>query len=398
MTTSPFRLDATAQLPQGFTCAATNCGLKREGYDLALFAADRVCTAAAVFTRNHFPGAPIVLGRERMAGGQLQAVVVNSKVSNVGTGDEGIRRARAMGAAAARELGVDEGLVLVASTGVIGVPLPIERIEAGLQGLSQRLQADPIEGARGIMTTDTHPKAISGTVPTRAGGEARLCIVAKGAGMIAPNMATMLAYVFTDAAIRRDELDAGLRRVADATFNMLSVDTDTSTSDMCAVLASGSAGEIEPAVFETALLELSTRMTEMLARDGEGATRLLRVRVSGGASVEDARAVARSLGESPLIKTMVHGGDPNVGRILMAVGKCIAVPVQPERVNAWIGEHQVVVDGRRGVFDDAIVRQQLLGDEVEIRVGLGLGQCEATAWGCDLSHGYVDENAAYYSS
>jgi glutamate N-acetyltransferase/amino-acid N-acetyltransferase len=398
MTTSPFRLDATAQLPHGFTCAATNCGLKREGYDLALFAADRVCTAAAVFTRNHFPGAPIVLGRERMAGGQLQAVVVNSKVSNVGTGDEGVRRARAMGAAAARELGVDEGLVLVASTGVIGVPLPIERIEAGLQGLSQRLQVDPLEGARGIMTTDTHPKAISGTVPTRAGGEARLCIVAKGAGMIAPNMATMLAYVFTDAAISRDELDARLRRVADATFNMLSVDTDTSTSDMCAVLASGSAGEVDPALFEAALLELSTRMTEMLARDGEGATRLLRVRVSGGASIEDARAVARSLGESPLIKTMVHGGDPNVGRILMAVGKCIAVPMQPDRVNAWIGKHQVVVDGRRGAFDDAVVRQQLLGDEVEIRVELGLGQSEATAWGCDLSHGYVDENAAYYSS
>lgn len=393
-----FRFDETALLPDGFACAATNCGLKREGYDLALFAAGRPCTAAAVFTRNHFPGAPIVLGRERIKGARLQAVVVNSKVSNVGTGDEGIRRARAMGAAAAHELQIDEGLVLVASTGVIGVPLPIERIEAGIQGMSQRLQHDPLEGARGIMTTDTHPKAISGTMSTRAGGEARLCIVAKGAGMIAPNMATMLAYIFTDAAIAQADLDAALRRVVDRTFNMLSVDTDTSTSDMCAVLASGTAGEVAADEFEQALLELSTRMTETLARDGEGATRLLRVRVLGGRSVDDARKVARALAESPLIKTMVHGGDPNVGRILMAVGKCIAVPVQPDHVDAWIGAHQVVVGGRRGIFDDAVVRHELLGDEVEIRVALGLGECEATAWGCDLSHGYVDENAAYYSS
>ena len=392
--------DETPRLPQGFFCAATNCGLKAGGApDLALFAADRPCTAAAVFTRNHFPGAPVILGRERMRAGRLQAVVVNSKVSNVGTGDEGVRRAGAMAAAAAGELGIDEALVLPASTGVIGVPLPIERIEAGLSGLAAQLQDDPLVGARGIMTTDTHPKALSLTVETRDGGTARLAIVAKGAGMIAPNMATMLAWIFTDATVgAAPQLDAILRRTVDDTFNMLSVDTDTSTSDTCALLASGAAGAVDAEVFEAALRELCTRMTEMLARDGEGASRLLRVRVEGAASRDDARLIARSLAESPLIKTMVHGGDPNVGRILMAIGKCVSARIEPQRTQAWIADRQVVFEGRRAEFDEVLVRTVLLEDTVEIQVDLGIADAKSTAWGCDLSHGYVDENAAYYSS
>jgi glutamate N-acetyltransferase/amino-acid N-acetyltransferase len=325
-------------------------------------------------------------------------VVVNSKVSNVGTGADGIRAARAMGRAAALELGISEELVLMSSTGVIGVPLPLERVEAGLRGMRDRLQDDPLVGARGIMTTDTRPKAISVDIPRDEGPPATLAIVAKGSGMIAPNMATMLAYLFTDAYIEASRLDASLRAVVARTFNMLSVDTDTSTSDTCAILANGRVGPVDPDRFDAALNDVCSAMTETLARDGEGATRLLRVRVTGAVDEDDARSVARSIVESPLIKTMVHGGDPNVGRILMAVGKCVDARVDPERVQAHIGGVQVVADGRRAAFDDADVRTVLLADPVELSVDLGVGKGAARAWGCDLSRGYVDENAAYYSS
>ena len=383
------------RLPHGFRCAATHCGIKAEGHDLALFAADRPCTAAAVFTRNHVVGAPVVVGRELVRGGRLQAVVVNSRVSNVGTGEEGVRRARRMGEAAARALGVEPGLVLMSSTGVIGVPLPIEKIEAALPGLAAALQDDPLEGARGIMTTDSHPKALSVDVP---GSEATLSVVAKGSGMIAPNMATLLAWVFTDAGVDAASLDASLRRVVDATLNMVSVDGDTSTSDTCAALASGRAGPVPPAALEEALAAALERMAEVLARDGEGATRLLRVTVTGAAHRLDARRVARSLAESPLVKTMVHGADPNVGRILMAVGKCFECRVDPDRIGARLGGVAVVEGGRRAAFDEAPLRAILSADPVDLEVDLGLGDGRARAWGCDLSAGYVEENAAYYSS
>jgi glutamate N-acetyltransferase/amino-acid N-acetyltransferase len=263
--------------------------------------------------------------------------------------------------------------------------------------LSARLQDDPLVGARGIMTTDTHPKALSTTV-RGDDGDVVLTIVAKGSGMIAPDMATMLAYVFTDAALDARALDEMLRRVVDQTFNCLSVDSDTSTSDTCAILASGTAGAVDAARFESALLELCTAMTEVLARDGEGATRLLRIRVAGAVDGEQARLIGRSLVNSPLIKTMVHGGDPNVGRILMAVGKCVTCTVDANRLVARIGGVEVFGDGLRRAFDEAEVRQILLDDPVELSVDLGLGSGAARLWGCDLSQGYIDENAAYYSS
>jgi glutamate N-acetyltransferase/amino-acid N-acetyltransferase len=248
------------------------------------------------------------------------------------------------------------------------------------------------------MTTDTHPKALSCEIRGLDDDPVTLTVVAKGSGMVAPNMATVLVWIFTDAEVEPRPLDQILRRVVGRTFNMLSVDTDTSTSDSCAVLANGRAGPVDGALFEEALLELCVQMTEVLARDGEGATRLVRVTVTGAAAVDDARAVARSLVESPLIKTMVHGGDPNVGRILMAVGKCVSVRVDPERFSARIGSVSVVQLGRRADFDHAALRALLLDDPVDLRVDLGLGSSEARAWGCDLSHGYIDENAAYYSS
>lgn len=381
------------RLPRGFRCASRNCGLKPEAHDLSLFVSDVDAAAAAVFTRNRFPGAPVVLGRQTIRGGVLRAVVVNSRVSNVATGEEGIANARRMAEAAAQEVGTTADRVLVSSTGVIGVPLPIDKIERGLRGMCADLRDDPLVGARGIMTTDTYPKAIS-----LDAGAATITVVAKGSGMIEPNMATMLAYIFTDAAIDAPTLDATLRSAVDASFNMLSVDTDTSTSDTCAILANGLAGSIDAGTFGDALHAACIRMTELLARDGEGATKLLRVTVAGAASHADARTVAKSLVNSPLIKTMVHGADPNVGRILMAIGKCFDVDIATERVAASINGFTVVERGRRADFADERVRAALGEETVDIEVELGAGDATATAWGCDLSQGYISENAAYYSS
>jgi glutamate N-acetyltransferase/amino-acid N-acetyltransferase len=381
------------RLPRGFRTASRHCGLKPAGKDLAVFVSEVDAAAAAVFTRNHFPGAPVVLGRETIRGGRLRAIVVNSKVSNVATGASGLVNARRMAAAAAAALGTSADRVLVSSTGVIGVPLPIEKIERGLDGIAADLVDDPLVGAEGIMTTDSHPKALSLSV-----GDAMITWVAKGSGMIEPNMATMLCYIMTDAAIATVELDRLLRDAVEVSFNMLSVDSDTSTSDTCAILANGLAGPVDPDAFRKALTTGSLRMTELLARDGEGATRLLRVTVRGAANRSEARRIAKSIVNSPLVKTMVHGADPNVGRLLMAVGKCFECTIHPGATHAWINGQQVVNGGERTTFDDAAVRAALATDTTDILVTLGVGDGEATAFGCDLSTGYITENAAYYSS
>jgi glutamate N-acetyltransferase/amino-acid N-acetyltransferase len=386
---------ATAVFPHGFRCASRNCGLKPAAKDLALFVSEVDAAAAAVFTRNQFPGAPIVLGRETIRGGTLRAIVANSKYSNVATGPEGVESARRMAAAAAKEVGSDASRVLVSSTGVIGVRLPIETIEAGIVGMSQDLVADPLMGAEGIMTTDTYAKALSVTVP---GSRATITWVAKGSGMIEPNMATMLVYIFTDAEVDAGSLDRALRDAVHVSFNMLSVDTDTSTSDTCAILANGLAGAVDLRAFTETLTAGCIRMTEMLARDGEGAEHLIRATVRGAANEEDARRVAKSLVNSPLVKTMVHGADPNVGRLLMAVGKCFDVRLDPSGTDASINGHPVVRGGRRLDFDDDVVRATLAADQVDLEVSLGVGSASATAYGCDLTKGYIEENAAYYSS
>jgi glutamate N-acetyltransferase / amino-acid N-acetyltransferase len=349
--------------------------------------------AAAVFTRNQFPGAPVILGRETIRDGCLRAIVANSKVSNVATGEEGVRNARRMAAAAAAAVGTTANRVLVSSTGVIGVPLPIEKIEAGLKGMATELQASPLPGAEGIMTTDTHPKALSLGV-----GNATIAWIAKGSGMIEPNMATMLAYIFTDARIDAPTLDRLLRDAVSVSFNMLSVDSDTSTSDTCAILANGLAGAVDEKAFAAALTAGCIRMAETLARDGEGATRLLRVTVRGAAHDTDARRVAKAVVNSPLIKTMVHGADPNVGRILMAIGKLTDVRIAPASTRASVNGFEVVRHGTRVPFDDALVRAALTTHTVDLVIELGVGMASATAFGCDLSRGYIEENAAYYSS
>lgn len=383
----------TPVFPRGFRCASRNVGLKPSARDLTLFASDVDAAAAAVFTRNHFPGAPIILGRETIRGGALRAVIANSKVSNVATGARGVEHARRMATAAAAELGTTPDKVLVSSTGVIGVPLPIEKIEAGVVGMAGELQDNPMVGAEGIMTTDSHPKALSASV-----GDATITWVAKGSGMIEPNMATMLSYIFTDAALDAATLDRLLRAAVAPSFNMLSVDTDTSTSDTCAILANGLAGAVDETEFLRVLTAGCTRMTEILARDGEGAEHLLRVRVTGARDAREAHVVAKSIVNSPLVKTMVHGADPNVGRLLMAVGKCFDCAIEPTTTDAWINGFQVVGRGERLAFDDAVVRETLSREIVDIAVALGVGDGEATAYGCDFTKGYIEENAAYYSS
>ncbi len=388
---SPFH--AVPVFPRGFRCASRNVGLKPAARDLTLFASEVDAVAAAVFTRNHFPGAPIVLGRETIRGGRLRAIIANSKVSNVATGAAGVANARRMAAAAAAELGTNAELVLVSSTGVIGVPLPIEKIEAGVVGMAAELQGDPMVGAEGIMTTDTHPKALSASV-----GEATITWVAKGSGMIEPNMATMLSYIFTDAAFDAPTLDRLLRAAVAPSFNALSVDTDTSTSDTCAILANGLAGAVNESAFLDVLRDGCIRMTEILARDGEGASRLVRVHVREALNDQEAHVIAKSIVNSPLIKTMVHGADPNVGRLLMAIGKCFDCTIAPTTTAAWINGFPVVAHGERLTFDDAIVRETLGREVVDLEVALGVGSGQARAYGCDLTAGYVAENAAYYSS
>ena len=387
-------IHSKSRLPQGFSCLSKNCGIKQDGSpDLALFYSEQPCSAAAVFTRNQVPGAPVIVGRELISKGSLQAIVVNSKVSNVGTGQEGVANARRMGVAAAQELGLEASEVLMSSTGVIAVQLPIEKIEEGLQGCKASLQTDPIQGAEGIMTTDTYAKAASISI-----GDATITIIGKGSGMIEPNMATMLVYIFTDAEIKAADLDRLLRRSVNKSFNMLSVDTDTSTSDTCVLMANGLAGKVDEDNFATALDTVCIKMTEMMARDGEGATKLLRAEVSGAANDKEARIYAKAMINSPLIKTMAFGADPNIGRMLMALGKCFDNQFDLQSLKLSINNTPIYANANKLNYDEEQLRKEISGDPVIFQIDMGINDGNAIAYGCDLTHGYVDENAAYYSS
>jgi glutamate N-acetyltransferase/amino-acid N-acetyltransferase len=335
----------------------------------------------------------VVIGRERIRGGVLQAIVVNSKVSNVATGPEGEEDARLMGRLAARELGVREDLVLMSSTGVIGRRLPMERIREGLKGIAADLADDPWPAARGIMTTDTQPKVLSVGVDG-----AILTAIGKGAGMIAPNLATMLVFLFTDAEVPAATLRPRLVNASASSFQCLSVDSDTSTSDTVVLMANGVAGPILGDHFQSALDAICLRMAEWVARDGEGATKLIRVFVEGAASDAEGARVARSVVDSPLVKTMAYGADPNVGRILMAIGKCVDCRIEPSRVSVEVQDVLVIREGVRAGFEDGVVRERLVRGPVEIRIRLGIGGGRGLGLGCDLTEGYIRENAAYASS
>jgi glutamate N-acetyltransferase/amino-acid N-acetyltransferase len=380
----------------GFSWAGLNLGIRDETLDFALGCSEVPCTAAGVFTRNNYPGAPVVVGREHLKSGRLQAVAVNSKNANVATGARGVEDARRTCRAVGAALGIDPTLVLPSSTGVIGVPLPVDKIEAAAKGLPAALSNDRAaleRFARAIMTTDTRPKAVSVRI-----GPAILTGVAKGAGMIEPHLATMLVYFFTDAKLPSADLQGALRRAVDRSFNRISVDTDTSTSDTVVVLANGKAGPVAPAAFEAGLTEAAIYLAKEVARDGEGATKLIELTVSGAASQEAALAIAKSVINSPLVKTAIYGADPNWGRFVMAVGKVFAHPVPLESLRIEFGGETPPMAITVGEQPPALldrISAYLKGDAVSIRIDLGQGGHAETVWGCDLTEEYVKINAEY---
>ncbi|OMI35738.1 bifunctional glutamate N-acetyltransferase/amino-acid acetyltransferase ArgJ [Streptomyces sparsogenes] len=380
--------------PIGFRACTGHGGLREHGDDISIVASERPATSAAMFTRSLFAGPAVVLSRAHAAGQNLRAVTTLAQNANVATGRQGEENAAEVVRRVAGVLGVPENEVLIGSTGVIGRPLPMGTIRAHFDGTAERglaaFTAGPQDVARAMMTTDTRPKTAVRTV-----GHARIVGVAKGVGMLEPNMATMLAYVFTDAALSPTDLDRALRGAVNRTFNCLSVDTDTSTSDTVAVIANGAAGPVDPARFSEALDDLCLDLTQQLARDGEGATKLLRVTVGQAGDYSQAKRIAKSVVNSPLVKTAVHGADPNWGRVVMAIGKNTDdTDIAPGDVTVRFGDIEVYPDE-----PEADTLGKLVGimsqDEVDIVITLGLGEAEATVYGCDLSAGYIRINADY---
>lgn len=380
-------------LPEGFGCHVANVGVKDASDDFVVIAAERPVPAAGVFTKSRFAGPSVTISREHLAGGAARAVVVVSKNANVANGPGGEADARELVAGVAGRLGCAPGDVLVASTGVIGRRYPMDRIRAGVAALPARPAGRSADAAAaGIMTTDTVPKVAAATV---GDGPARVVGIAKGVGMIEPDMATMIAVVLTDAEVAPAELDATFRRVVDRTFNCVSVDTDTSTSDTAVVLASGAAGPVDAAALEAALGAVCLALTRMIARDGEGAEKLIEVTVDRARDGAQARRVAKAIVNSPLVKTAVHGADPNWGRVAMAVGKCSDdTDIDQERVTIRFGGTEVY-PARVDDAGLAVLAGYMRGDEVRIHVSLGTGDAAATVWGCDLTAGYVRINADY---
>jgi glutamate N-acetyltransferase/amino-acid N-acetyltransferase len=368
------------QQPQGFLAAAKNVGIKDDTLDMTVIYSTMRARAAAMFTRSRFPGAPVIVGRAHISDGYAQAIVVNSKNANVATGQRGIEDA------------VETRDVLPFSTGVIGRHLPMDKIRAGLKGIRDELRPNNLElAARAIMTTDMYPKYISRPV-----GSAVVAGIAKGAGMIEPNMATMLAYIMTDADLPSQVLRPILRRVVDRSFNAISIDTDTSTSDTVVLMANGLAGAVNRRAFEEALIEVCEHLAREIARNGEGASKLLTVQVTGAKHPRQAKFVAKAVVNSPLVKTAVYGCDPNWGRVVMAVGKCAdEQDIEPNRTTIRFGPTAVFELGSPVECDLEALQKYLGQQEVEIGVDLGIGSASARVWGCDLTEGYVKENAYY---
>ncbi|HEY63208.1 MAG TPA: bifunctional glutamate N-acetyltransferase/amino-acid acetyltransferase ArgJ [Caldilineae bacterium] len=396
----------------GFVAAGVAAGIKLSSeLDLALVVSEVPCTAAAVFTQNRFAAAPVVYDRTVLGFNPMgiQAVVINSGCANACTGTEGMANARRMAEMVERALGLEAHSCLVMSTGVIGTQLPMEKIQRGIQDAAAALRsAGGSDAARAILTTDTRPKTAGVTVEI---GGARVTIagMCKGAGMIHPNMATMLALICTDAAITHEALDVVLRRAVEVSFNAVTVDGDTSTNDTTAILANGLAGNpliddpasLAFAAFEEALTAVCIDLAQQLVRDGEGATKFVTVIVNGAKSDADARRAAKAIANSPLVKTALYGGDANWGRILCAVGYSGA-EVDPDRASLFFASKQAGLDwlqvvdrGQPTDYKEEDAAARFAQPEIEIRVELGLGEGHATVWTCDLSHEYVNINAHY---
>jgi glutamate N-acetyltransferase/amino-acid N-acetyltransferase len=378
--------------PQGYLSVAKNIGIKDDTLDFTVVYSTVRAAAAGVFTQSLFCGAPVIVGREHLADGHLQAIVVNSKNANVATGKRGVENAREITRLVARELGVAAEDVLPSSTGVIGQQLPIEKFRAALVDLRRQLIPENLgAAAQAIMTTDTRPK-----VRARRVGAAVLAGIAKGAGMIEPNMATMLSFLFTDAAIPPETLKPMLHQAVKQSFNMISVDTDTSTSDTVVIMANGLAGEVDLDEFQTALDEMCIELAKEVARDGEGATKLLEVVVTSARDDQQAKRVAKAIVNSPLMKTAVHGADPNWGRVAMAIGKCHEeTDIRPQNVTISFGDTCIYAKGEPLGADLSQLETYLKGTEIRLLVDLGLQTGEATVWGCDLTEEYVRINALY---
>ena len=365
-------------LPRGFSCHVANIGVKDTSTDFVVVAADHTCAAAAVFTQSRFSGPSVVVSRANIAQHRARGVVVISKNANVATGEQGLANAHEIVAGVASALGCPASEVQIASTGVIGRQYPMDRIRAGLSALTLPFTGNDAHAvATGIMTTDTVEKVASATI---SGSSAVVVGVAKGVGMIEPNMATLITLMFTDANIDPASLDTIFRRVIDRTFNCVSVDTDTSTSDTAIVLASGVAGSVDIVAFEAALLHVALSLTKQVARDGEGAETLIEVVVDGARDNAQAKRVAKAIVNSPLVKTAVHGADPNWGRVAMAVGKC-------SDETDIIEQNVVIRFGSQECFPNQVdaaglaqLSAYLGGDEVLIHVSLGIADGTATVW------------------
>jgi glutamate N-acetyltransferase/amino-acid N-acetyltransferase len=388
----------------GIRLAVAAAGIRyKDRPDVLLMEFAEATTVAGVFTKNLCPGAPVTYCREVLPGGVARGLVVNAGNANVFNGIQGVRAVEATAAAAAKALGVSPDEIFLASTGVIGEPLPAQKIAAVMQTLGAALQPGDLgAAARAIMTTDTFPKAASRTA--RIGGvEVTIAGIAKGSGMIAPDMATMLSFIFTDAAIPAPALQSMLAKSVDHSFNAITIDSDTSTSDTVLLFATGRARNKpfdDPshlADFRRALAEVTHDLAMMVVRDGEGATKLVEITVDGATSNHSAKRIALSIANSPLVKTAIAGEDANWGRIVMAVGKA-GEPADRDKLaiaigGIWMAKAGGVVPG----YNEAPVVAHMKGQEIHIEVDIGLGHGRATVWTCDLTHGYIDINGAYRS-
>ena len=388
--------------PQGFTAGATYAGLKtyaEDKLDLGLLLSDRPGSVAGVFTTSSVRSPGVTLSQERVSLGKARAVVVNSGIANACVGEQGLTDAQEITAQAARHLGLQPEEVLISSTGIIGVELPVALIQAGIG----RIQLSHDGGhnlARAILTTDSRPKEGSVSFDVR-GKTVTIGGIAKGSGMIHPNMATMLCFLTTDGEVGGSYLQSALKRAADSTFNMLSVDGDSSTNDTVLICANGSAGagaiekgSPEGELFGQALDQMCAYLAKEIARDGEGASKLIEVTVEGAVNTAAARMAARTVVSSTLVKSAVHGADPNWGRIIAALGRSGA-DVEESKIALYVNDVCIMEGGRPIPFhrDGVVVLMQ--GAEVSFRVDLNLGEGQATAWGCDLSEEYVTFNSAY---
>ncbi|MEZ4643936.1 MAG: bifunctional glutamate N-acetyltransferase/amino-acid acetyltransferase ArgJ [Chloroflexota bacterium] len=402
--------NGTVATPLGFTATAVPAHIKYpDRLDLALIVSEQDCAAAGVFTQNQVAAAPVLVDKETLRGnnGRIRAVVANAGNANACTGKRGLSDARLTQVAAAFTLDCEFSQVLLLSTGVIGVPLPMEKLQAGVQAAAGNLKQSAAEGglwaARAIMTTDTHPKHLAVQVEL-AQGAVTIGGMAKGAGMIHPNMATMLGVLTTDAAVSPETLQTMLKQAVDASFNRISVDGDTSTNDTVLLLANGASGtavtgESDHAAFLEGLLHICTQLAQMIVRDGEGATKFAAIHVTGAATAADAHAIANTIATSPLVKTALAGSDANWGRILAAAGRA-GVTFDQQQVALWVsnpgGESlQLVAAGMPTAYAEADAAAIFAYSEIDIHLDIHTGTAESTVWTTDLTHDYVTINADY---